>query len=90
PGNVKPVTLHTPLLNCPVKVKEGEIKILYLYNDAVIETTGNLHLEFTQSGKITAHGEGNSAVIIHRPGENESRDICFSNTTSKEFSIKQR
>ena len=89
-GNVKEVSLHTPDFSIPLEVKEGEIKILYLYNDAVIETTGNLHLEFTPAGKITAHGEGNSAVIIHRPGENESRDICFSNTTSKEFSIKQR
>ncbi|MBQ4328980.1 MAG: hypothetical protein IJC27_04565, partial [Lentisphaeria bacterium] len=82
PGNVKPVTLHTPLLNCPVKVKEGEIKILYLYNDAVIETTGNLHLEFTPAGKITAHGEGCPRLVIHRPGEKETKEISFADSTA--------
>ena len=81
-GNVKEVSLHTPDFSIPLEVKEGEIKILYLYNAMVLETTGDLHLEFTPAGKITAHGEGCPRLVIHRPGEKETKEISFADSTA--------
>ena len=81
-GNVKEVSLHTPEFSIPLEVKEGEIKILYLCGGTVLETAGDMHLEFDPAGKITACGEGKTLLTIHRRGEKENREICFADSTA--------
>jgi hypothetical protein len=81
-GNVKQVSLHTPEFSIPLEVKEGEIKIVYLYGGTILETAGDLHLEFDPAGKITAYGEGKSLLTIHRAGEKENREISFADSTA--------
>lgn len=81
-GNKKQVTLHTPDLTCPVEVKEGEIKILYLQKDRIFETTGEVHLSFNAAGEITAHGSGTSVIREHAPGGTKIRQIHFTGSTT--------
>ena len=73
-GNVKSVTLHTPGLNVPVQVKESEVKIIYVVEDKIFETDGNIHLEFG-SGKITAHCGKETIVTCH--SKEGSKQIKF-------------
>ncbi len=80
PGNVKDVQLHTPSGTYPLSVREGEVKIVYLYDGKVIETNGEIHLEFS-GNDVFAHSDKPCSITLHDVSGSREMLISPENST---------
>ena len=82
PGNVKPVTVHTPASKFPVRVKEGRCTFILVLDDCAVEYGEALHAEAFGDGCVTFHGTGKHEVTIHRNRGDAKSTVYFGEETS--------
>jgi hypothetical protein len=90
PGNVKPVTVHTPTVAFSAVVKEREAKIITILPWAALEPSSNIHIEIVccseHSATLRLHGAGNGSVRVHGQ-PSRSVEVDFGGSTVQKLEL---